>query len=91
MYSNSLSNAICWSKNIAALLKSALPKSALLVFSLSNAGFRCFKSDLFKEKSALLKKIFNVDENLNNADFSLSNAQGPQNGFYLGEARKFFI
>ena len=61
------------------------------LFSLSNAGFRCFKSELFKEKSALLKKIFNVDENLNNADFSLSNAQGPQNGFYLGEARKFFI
>ena len=29
---------------------------------------------LFKEKSALLKVIFFGQENLNNADFSLSNA-----------------
>ena len=29
---------------------------------------------LFKEKSALLKQIFIVQENLNNADFSMSNA-----------------
>ena len=41
---------------------------------MSNTDFRCFKSALFKEKLALLKEIFIGQENLNNADFSLSNA-----------------
>ena len=36
--------------------------------------FWFFKSVLFKEKSALLKEKFIGQENLNNADFSLSNA-----------------
>ena len=41
---------------------------------MSNADFLGLKSAVFKDKSALLKEIFIVQENLNNADFFLSNA-----------------